>query len=64
MIMLIILKKLKKLFLVEIWLLKKNNEEEINIWTKLLVEHAEKITNDREEILNKIIEMFLSFFFI
>ena len=31
--------------------LKKNNEEEINIWTKLLVEHAEKITNDREEIL-------------
>ena len=41
--------------------LKKNNEE-INIWTKLLVEHAEKITNDREEIFNKVIENVPKFF--
>ena len=34
--------------------LKKNNEEEINIWTKLLLEQAEKITADREEILNQV----------
>ena len=42
--------------------LKKNNEEEINIWTKLLVEHAEKITKDREEILNKVIKNIPQFF--
>ena len=34
--------------------LKKNNEEEINIWTKLLLKQAEKITADREEILNQV----------
>ena len=50
------LKKFKKTLSTRNMALKKNNEEEINIWTKLLVEHAEKITKDREEILNKVIK--------
>mgnify|MGYP001166474005 CR=1 FL=1 len=48
------LKKFKKTLSTRNIALKKNNEEEINIWTKLLVEHAEKITKDREEIFNTI----------
>mgnify|MGYP005695517035 FL=1 len=42
--------------------LKKNNEEEINIWTKLLLEQAEKITADREEILNQVTSEIPQFF--
>jgi DNA replication and repair protein RecF len=42
--------------------LKKNNEEEINIWTKLLLEQAEKITADREEILNQVTSEVPQFF--
>ena len=42
--------------------LKKNNEEEINIWTKLLLEQAEKITADREEILNHVTSEIPQFF--
>lgn len=56
------LKKFKKTLFSRNMALKKNNEEEINIWTKLLVEHAEKITNDREEIFNKVIENVPKFF--
>ena len=55
------LKKFKKTLSTRNIALKKNNEEEKNIWTKLLVEHAAKITKDREEILNKVIKIFLSF---
>ena len=40
------LKKFKKTLSTRNMALKKNNEEEINIWTKLLVEHAEKITKE------------------
>jgi len=42
--------------------LKKNNEEEINIWTKLLLKQAEKITADREEILNQVTAEIPQFF--
>ena len=56
------LKKFKKTLSTRNMALKKNNEEEINIWTKLLVEHAEKITKDREEILNKVIKNIPQFF--
>jgi DNA replication and repair protein RecF len=42
--------------------LKKNNEEEINIWTKLLLEQAEKITADREEILTQVTSEIPQFF--
>ncbi|MFL2754693.1 MAG: DNA replication/repair protein RecF [Gammaproteobacteria bacterium] len=56
------LKKFKKTLSTRNIALKKNNEEEINIWTKLLVEHAEKITKDREEILNKVIKNIPQFF--
>lgn len=56
------LKKFKKTLFTRNMALKKNNEEEINIWTKLLVDHAEKITKDREEILNKVIKNIPQFF--
>ena len=40
----------------------KNNEEEINLWTKLLVDEAEKITKNREEIFNKVTAKVPEFF--
>ena len=47
-------RKFKKTLSIRNRALKKNNEEEINIWTKLLVEQSEKITADRTEILNQV----------
>ena len=47
-------KKFKKILATRNRALKKNNDDEINIWTKLLVEEAENITKDREEIFNKV----------
>tara|TARA_X000000368_G_scaffold299784_1_gene238792 strand:- start:1122 stop:2147 length:1026 start_codon:yes stop_codon:yes gene_type:complete len=47
-------KKFKKILATRNRALKKNNDDEINLWTKLLVEEAENITKDREEIFNKV----------
>ena len=47
-------KKFKKILATRNKALKKNNEEEINIWTNLLVEAAENITKDREEIFKEV----------
>ena len=55
-------RKFKKILATRNRALKKNNEEEINIWTKLLVDEAEKITKNREEIFNKVTAKVPEFF--
>ena len=55
-------RKFKKTLSIRNRALKKNNEEEINIWTKLLVEQSEKITADRTEILNQVTSEVPQFF--